>query len=169
MVTGIHWKERAQVTRTVRPAPPPMGPSHARGPNLPPCPRPCLRELRGRGPGLDPGRGPDPGCRCRSLRGSRRGLPFQGPRALRALPQHRRHPPFAEKNDEKTVSEALAFAVARGAQSTTPSRERQRANPGPRRPSAHSHQPGPGTATRSRKTHVYSRRRRTRPRGREHL
>lgn len=91
--------EKAPVTRAACQAPS-TGPSHAVGPDLPLCPRPCLRELRGHGPDPDPGRGPDPGRRCQSLHGSCRGLRLRGPRGPRAPPQHRRHPPFAEKEDK---------------------------------------------------------------------
>ena len=61
--------------------------SHSLSSALPPrTPRPLTRPR--------PRPGPLPQTHCRSLRGSQRGLPLQGPRGLRALPQDWRHPPF---------------------------------------------------------------------------
>ena len=92
-------EKKAQVTRASSPVLP-KGPPHTPSSDLPLCPRPCLRELRGLCPVPDPGHDPGPERHYRSLRGSHRGLPFQGPPGLRALPQHRRHPPFAKKKQE---------------------------------------------------------------------
>ena len=61
--------------------------SHSLSSALPPrTPRPLTRPR--------PRPGPLPQTHCRSLCGSQRGLPLQGPRGLRALPQDWRHPPF---------------------------------------------------------------------------
>ena len=137
-------EKKAQVTRASSPALP-KGPPHARSSDLPPCPRPCLRELRGLCPGRDPGRDPVPGRHYRSLRGSHRGLPFRGPRGLRALPQHRRHPPFAKKrNKNQSVSAVLVCTAASGAQAGLHNGARGQ-HPGPRPMAAQAHLRQPRT------------------------
>ena len=78
LVTGIHSLPSALPPRAPRPQPQPQTP--------------------------DPGRDLSPGCRCQILLGSHRGLPFQGPRGLPALQQHRRHPPFGVPWEKKNVS-----------------------------------------------------------------